>query len=226
MRRVHKRAHNFKDLSGLTFGRLTVVGIDPSSQPRDIRWLCRCACGSSGTFRGGNLKSGATTSCGCFQREMSVQRHKTHGASRTAEFSVWAGMWQRCTNPKHAGYSKYKDRAPPERWRDFSAFLSDMGSRPSVYHSLERVRNEEPYGPDNCVWATRKTNARNTSRSILVVLQGSVVSLPEACDRTGAKYANVKARWYRWGDMLRASNGLFDVISTDRSYGKSEVASC
>lgn len=61
------------DLTGLRFGRLAVLGqsgvrVAPRGF-RAITWLCRCDCGSETEVRGQHLRSGATQSCGCLQRE-------------------------------------------------------------------------------------------------------------------------------------------------------------
>lgn len=69
----------FRDLTGMRFGRLTVVRraedyISPSGKHR-IRWLCDCDCGNSTTVLGENL--GKTTySCGCFNKERASARMK------------------------------------------------------------------------------------------------------------------------------------------------------
>ena len=46
-------------------------------------------------------------------------------------------------------------------WRDFAVFISDMGLRPSKYHSIERLDNEKGYSKENCVWATADVQAQN-----------------------------------------------------------------
>jgi len=58
----------FNDLTGQTFGRLTVLGCVPR-QDRPVRravyWFCLCECGRKTTVQAGSLRSGNTKSCGC-----------------------------------------------------------------------------------------------------------------------------------------------------------------
>ena len=38
-----------------------------------------------------------------------------------------------------------------DRWLEsFENFLSDMGPRPSIDHSIDRINSEGNYTPDNC----------------------------------------------------------------------------
>jgi hypothetical protein len=63
-----KTNKNFEDLTGQTFGRLTVVSIDRRvKRPGGVRnyFLCHCSCGESKVVRGDILKDGRTASCGC-----------------------------------------------------------------------------------------------------------------------------------------------------------------
>lgn len=64
------------DLAGQSFGRLTVISREENNRWGSARWLCKCDCGKETTVDGGSLRSGATTSCGCFNRERSSERHK------------------------------------------------------------------------------------------------------------------------------------------------------
>lgn len=54
-----------KDLTGMTFGELTVVRRFSDIGGRKVKWLCRCSCGSYSVVQGSNLKSGNSMSCGC-----------------------------------------------------------------------------------------------------------------------------------------------------------------
>lgn len=59
----------FVDLTGRQFGRLTVLGISHRDIHGHIQWKCQCSCGGTKNIAGLSLKKGASTSCGCFQKE-------------------------------------------------------------------------------------------------------------------------------------------------------------
>ena len=56
-----------KDLTGLTFGQLTVIRRFSDIGGNKIKWLCKCSCGSTCVVQGSNLKTGNSTSCGCMR---------------------------------------------------------------------------------------------------------------------------------------------------------------
>lgn len=65
-----------KDLTGMVFGRLTVVEqtedyVNPNDGKRTARWLCKCSCQDDRyiTTNGTNLTRGLTKSCGCYAAE-------------------------------------------------------------------------------------------------------------------------------------------------------------
>ena len=80
---------------------------------------------------------------------------------------TWYHMIRRCTNPHDSGYKDYGGRGITvcERWADsFENFLVDMGPKPTVAHSLDRIDNDGNYEPGNCRWATAKQQANNSRR--------------------------------------------------------------
>lgn len=63
--------HNssFKNLTGLKFGRLTVLEFSHKNKRNASYWKCECDCGKTVITRSNGLISGHTKSCGCLQRE-------------------------------------------------------------------------------------------------------------------------------------------------------------
>lgn len=55
------------DITGQTFGKLTVIKQDDSDYDRTdgIKWICKCECGNTVSILGSRLRTGATRSCGC-----------------------------------------------------------------------------------------------------------------------------------------------------------------
>ena len=64
------------DLTGKTFGRLTVIRRDGSDKDGKAVWHCVCTCGTEKGVRGKHLRSGAVTSCGCFSSESLGERRR------------------------------------------------------------------------------------------------------------------------------------------------------
>lgn len=88
-----------KDLTGQTFGRLTVIKRAPNGiQPNGTsytQWLVKCSCGKTEPFliRGSNLtKKNGTKSCGCLHKESAaIQGHKNKKYNEydlTGEFGI------------------------------------------------------------------------------------------------------------------------------------------
>lgn len=69
--------YKYQDLTGMRFGRLTVLrrGEDKVAQSgrHEKRWVCKCDCGNEALIQGSNLKNGHTKSCGCAKSEVLKQ---------------------------------------------------------------------------------------------------------------------------------------------------------
>jgi len=90
-----------------------------------------------------------------------VPNHKAYGLSRSPTYTSWRAMIGRCHNPNHTNFKKYGQRGivVDPRWRSFSNFLADMGSRPPG-HTLDRINSDGNYEPGNCRWATATEQAK------------------------------------------------------------------
>lgn len=160
----------FLDLTGQQFGRWTVLTRGPN-QGRHICWLCQCVCGIQRIVSSTNLVQARSTSCGCLHREIVT----THDASDSLEYQSWVAMKSRCYVKSNVGYRYYGGRGITvcNRWvSSFENFLSDMGTRPSPQHSLDRIDPDGHYSPSNCRWALRTTQDNNRRSNRFVTYNG------------------------------------------------------
>lgn len=207
--------------NGSRFGRLTVSAEYPQlSRHHLVQYECACDCGQTTIVEGSRLKKGTTTSCGCYRRELAAARFRdptiletirqkitTHGMTLTApEYAVWHSMRQRCNDPTADSYPRYGGRGIkvcPE-WNSFEQFLTDMGSRPSSAHSLDRINNDQGYSPDNCRWATRKEQGRNRSTNHNLTFDNVTRTMTEWAEVLGIRDATLRSRLRRGWPLERA----------------------
>lgn len=107
----------------------------------------------------------------------------------------WLSMMRRCLDPLDGSYRRYGGRGIVvcERWYDWRNFYADMGDRPEAL-SLDRIDNDGPYSPDNCRWATRVEQMRNTSRNVRVLLDGVEMLQTDAARLLGLSQGTVCRR--------------------------------
>lgn len=183
---------------GTRFHRLTVIGIDPGKRFRPA-YLCRCDCGREKVIAAKRLTGGYVKSCGCMARDPVVHKRVTHGLSKTPEYVVYCAMKDRCLNPSNESFHYYGGRGITicGRWLEsFDHFIADMGRRPPG-GSIDRIDNNGPYSPENCRWASRKTQARNYRRNRIVVFRGERMTLVDAAELAGLNYKTAYHRWRR-----------------------------
>lgn len=84
---------------------------------------------------------------------------KRHGMRSSATYASWASMHDRCKRSEN--YIR-RGISVCNRWSDFRNFLTDMGER-SDGKTLDRIDPKGNYEPGNCRWATRETQAQNTT---------------------------------------------------------------
>lgn len=121
-----------------------------------------------------------------------------HGIT-TNVYHVWRGMRQRCENPNNPKYPTYGGRGITvcPAWHDFLTFRADLGERPSLDHSIDRIDNDGNYEPGNCRWATRTQQVRNRKSSPFVDHDGEVMHLADAADAAGITYQKAIHKLYR-----------------------------
>lgn len=155
------------DLAGQRFGRLTVIEEAGRDKQRNALWKCKCDCGNECVVSSNNLRRGHTTSCGCFNRERSVETHTKHGLHKHPLYSVWRSMLTRTGVYKGANDEwrrDYIDRGISvcEEWQDFRNFYDwalSHGYEKNL--QIDRIDNSRDYCPENCQWVTPKQNMNN-----------------------------------------------------------------
>lgn len=128
--------------------------------------LAECECGTIKEYALNNIKSGRSKSCGCKHYEGCKQ-----GASKHPLYKTYSSMMTRCYNIKDESYGDYGGRGIKvcNRWRkSFFNFLADMGDKPSMDYSIDRIDVNGDYKPSNCRWATREQQMNNTRKSALL----------------------------------------------------------
>lgn len=187
---------------GTRFGEWTVTESVTVRSAEHV--LVQCSCGARGSVIANSLGRGKSLKCAsCSRAENGARRSEERRKALEyeillpvrfpSEYRVWSGMVGRCH-----GKSPHKDYggrgiAVCEAWRSsFLRFLQDMGSRPGLEYSIDRVNVDGNYEPGNCRWATKSEQARNRRDSLFVEVNGERLHIMEAVETTGRSYSQLR----------------------------------
>lgn len=105
-----------------------------------------------------------------------------HWLRFTPEYSVWCDMKNRCNNTKFSRYCDWGGRwiKVCDRWLDdVRLFVEDMGLRPWLEYSLDRIDNDKDYCKENCKWSSREEQQHNKRNNFLVEYEWSKKTIAE-----------------------------------------------
>lgn len=190
------------ELQGVRFGHLIAVEKVYKTNKKGVRvlyWFCECDCGGSKVVLPSNLKQGHTQSCGCLQKKICGdslrERRFRHGMTKSPEWTSWSCMLQRCYRTKNHNYHLYGGRGVtvcdswnPDKGGCFENFFSDMGEKPDVSHTLDRIDPHGNYEPENCRWASSKEQSRNRRNTRWVYHKGKKYCLKDFTEKYGLPY--------------------------------------
>lgn len=199
------------DYTNRVFGRLRVIGrAEPKTLPcgqKIYMWKCQCECGNIKDVSSDNLRIGKTKSCGCLSAELSRKRRTTHGgtANRKREriYDIWRAMKERCYNPKNISYKNYGGRGITvcDEWRNsYDVFKQwSLSSGYSDDMSIDRIDSSLCYSPENCRWASRKTQNNNTRHNTYITAFGKTQTLSQWSEEVGIKTDVISSRIKKLG---------------------------
>lgn len=150
------------------------------------------------------------------------------GLSRTKVYKVWAGMKDRCNNPKNNFYKNYGGRGIKytRKWENFWGFFEDVGKNHKEGLTLDRIDNNKGYNKENCRWITRKEQLLNTRRNVLISFRGKTQPLKLWADRLGIGHETMRMRLKKWSitraltEKSNEKNKNLLACTSKRRYGK------
>lgn len=201
----HRQRRSDPIAPGQRFTRLTVVRF-VERRTTGYYWLCACDCGAERLARASALRDGSSRSCGCLRSEEQSARQTIHGRHGTPTWVTWSAMRARCYSPlpEVTQYHGARGIRVCERWNDFAAFLADMGERPSLAHSIDRIDPDGDYEPGNCRWATHAQQANNKRNNVYVEHNGERRTVAEWSALLGVSSHRLAYRLRAGWDFSRA----------------------
>ena len=171
---------------GRRYGRFTITAFVRKENKTQYFYECRCDCGTRKTLRLGALQQGATQSCGCYARELTIKlhtgntyrrlskgeavfrwlfyRYKRDSAKRNIKFNLTLDEFRRLTkqNCRYCG-------APPS-----TVLRGKHNYGAYTYSGVDRVDNDLGYTLENCVSCCTKCNTLKSAvpkKMILILYQ-------------------------------------------------------
>lgn len=187
---------------GERYNMLTIIDVVRPDGYKQAVFKCQCDCGNAVYAFPYQVYTGKTKSCGCYKQALLVATRRTHGGSKSPLYLEWRSMVSRCHNPESYNFKDYGGRGITvcDAWRNspqaFYDWVDSTGGRPNRA-TLDRINNNGPYSPENCVWATMHQQSRNKRSNIFVTYQGRTKCLADWAEELGLSHETLRYRYHR-----------------------------
>lgn len=199
---------------GDIFGNWKLIGLVKNTKSK---FICECQCDNK-TIKEipkYQLLSNHTRSCGCITQQLIVDKITKHGYAKKknvkSEYSIYYSMKNRCYSKNNKQYKNYGGRGIKvcDRWLEsFENFIKDMGDRPSNKHSIDRIDNNGNYCKENCRWTTKKEQANNNRRNLIITINGKTQNISQWCEELNLSRDSIYARLKRKTPLQKLFNPI------------------
>lgn len=141
-----------------------------------------------------------------------------------SEYGAWSNMRNRCLNKKTKEYKGYGGRGITicDRWLEsFENFYSDMGAKPSIAHTLDRIDNNGNYCKENCRWTTQAVQLKN--RRSLEEVRNDNINYKYAGKNTKGINLEVDKKIYAEFKKKTKTNGVFSKKELEKLLNKTMI---
>jgi hypothetical protein len=185
-------AKNLIDITGMRFGKLTVLKKAINTKGTDAVWECICDCGTKLIIHGSTLRKGQISCRKCRNHAW------THRLTNTRLYNIWWGIKGRCYCPTNEAYNSYGGRGikMSEDWKNnptaFYQWGMGNGYKPGL--TIERIDNDGNYEPNNCKFIPRSEQAKNRRSSRFIECNGKKQILADWARETGIPQGTILGR--------------------------------
>lgn len=189
------------DLTGMKFGKWTVIELTDKGNRKETRWLCKCDCGKIKSVDSACLRNGKTKSCGCSSGQYKSQNSTKIKNANQRLCRIFYEMRDRCLNSNLKCYKNYGGRGIKvcDEWLDkkngrvnFYNWAMKNGYRDDL--TLDRINNNGNYEPSNCRWVTRKEQQNNRRNNRYITYKGETHTMKQWSEFLNISYSAFKQR--------------------------------
>lgn len=145
------------DMTGQSFGRLSVVGRHGSTSDGRAVWFCKCSCGVEKAIPGTSLRSGHSNSCGCKRADQNRSPEKIAKLTLPGQLAI-----------KRRAFRSYQTGAATRgllfdlKFKDFKKLIESVcsycGKSPNPINGVDRLDPFTGYVIENCTPACAVCN--------------------------------------------------------------------